>query len=245
MKESKEEKRVKGYKREFSFDSFVPFASFASFPLSCHDSLMQRRIRTFITFSLSLLFSVGLFFACTVFYVVDHMKGSAHFPADCAIVFGTAVWPVYGADGKITAVTAGPGITRRVSTAVALQRKGSIGRIFLSGGKGEGNVTSEAQVMRRVALSLGAKGDSLIVEDQSRSTWENLVNTRPLTSGCKSIVGISDGYHLARIALYADVQGWPVQTYPADVHPDAAFTLRSLLREALGIDLLVLERLSR
>ncbi len=185
----------------------------------------------------------GLFYASTVLYVVQQMDGNAVFPADCAIVFGAAVRPVFDAEGRVVSVTTGPGIYRRVATAVELLRQGRVERLFLSGGKGEGNQKSEAQVMRDVALSLGAAGDSLTLEDQSRSTWENLQNTRSLTSDCKSIVGISDGYHLARINLYARVQGWEVQTYPADIQPDKAFTLRSLLREAIGIDLLVLARL--
>lgn len=205
--------------------------------------MTRRVLRWIIHLSLSIVLPVALFYACTVYYVVDHMGGSASFPADCGIVFGTAVWPVFDKKGDIVNSTAGPGIRRRVSAAAKLIKKGSLRRLFLTGGKGEGIQKSEASVMREYALTLGVSAETITVEEHSRSTWENLKNTRPLTLGCSSFVAFSDGYHLARIALQAHVQGWEVQTYPAAPVPSRAFTVQSVLREALGIDLLVLERL--
>ena len=138
------------------------------------------RLRRVIRWCVLLAFPPVLFYACTLYYVYDHMRGNSELPADCAIVFGTAIWPVYSQDGRITSYVAGPGITRRVTTAVELLKQGNVKKLFLSGGKGEGSQKSEAQVMRSVALSLGADARVITVEDSSRSTWENLVNTRPL-----------------------------------------------------------------
>ena len=186
-----------------------------------------------------------LFYACTLSYVYDHMDGNAVLPADCGIVFGTAVWPVYNASGEITTSAAGPGIERRVTAAVDLVKKGSVHRLILSGGKGEGNQKSEAEVMRSVAIERGISSGVITVEDRSRSTWENLLYSRPLTSRCSSVVAISDSYHLARIALQAHMQGFALTTYPARTRPSQLFLLKSSLREAAGIDLLVFSSLSR
>lgn len=189
---------------------------------------------------------IVVFYATTVLYVFQGMEGNAQLPADCAMVFGTAVWPVRDANGEVTGAVAGPGIERRVGAAVDLVKQGSVRRLLLSGGKGEGNRTSEAEVMRSVALAQGMSPSIITVEDRSRSTWENLLFTRPLTSECASVVAISDGYHLARIALYAHRQGWlQLQTYPAADRPGFLFMAKSLLREAVGIDVLVLSSLSR
>lgn len=186
-----------------------------------------------------------LVYACSLVYVLERMDGSATFPVDCGIVFGAAVWPVYNRAGDITTTTAGPGIERRVSAGARLYHQGNVKRLFLTGGKGDGHQRSEAEVMREYALELGVPADRIIVEGESRSTWENLLFTRPLTNGCNSIVAISDSYHLARISLQAQIQGWKLYTYPAETPPSRLFTLRSLLREAAGIDALVLDRLSR
>ena len=192
-----------------------------------------------------IMLPVVLFYCCTLYYVYDHMDGNAVLPAECGIVFGTAVWPVYNADGKVINAVAGPGIRRRVSAAAGLYREGNLKKLFLTGGKGEGNRTSEGQVMGEYAQSLGIPRGDMTVEDRSRSTWENLLYTRSLTSGCKSIVAISDGYHLARIGLQAHLQGIPLTTYSAVEIESKLFTFRNLLREAMGIDLLVLSSLSR
>ena len=194
---------------------------------------------------LVVLLPVILFYACTLSYVYDHMDGNAVLPADCGLVFGTAVWPVYNASGEITTSAAGPGIERRVTAAVDLVKKGSLHRLILSGGKGEGNQKSEAEVMRDVAIAQGILRGDITVEDRSRSTWENLHYSRPLTSGCSSVVAISDGYHLARIALHAHMQEFALTTYPAEARPSELFLLKSSLREAVGIDLLVFSSLSR
>lgn len=189
---------------------------------------------------------LAIFYATTVLYVVQRMDGSAFTSADCAIVFGTAVWPVYDEAGEIISSTAGPGIRRRVATAVDLLKQDRVNRLFLTGGKGEGSRKSEAQVMKEYAQQLGASANVITIESNSRSTWENLSYTRDLTSGCSSIVAISDGYHLARINLIAAIQGWPpIDITPAGNQPSIVFTARSALREAIGIDLLVLMQLSR
>lgn len=135
--------------------------------------------------------------------------GSADLPADCGIVFGAAV---YGQNKP------GPAITRRTAAAARLWREGSVKRLFMTGGRGEGVRESEAQVMKDLAMQLGVPGESIVMEDQSHSTWENIAFVKNLTSDCSSVVAISDGYHLARIKLLSRRQDWnELQTVPAVV----------------------------
>ena len=207
-------------------------------------------MKTFLRCMTRIVLLIGvpliLFYAGTVTYVATHMNGTPDaVPADCGIVFGTAVWPVYDKKGSIVATAAGPGMTRRVTAAVELFQQGRLHRVFMTGGKGDGNQRSEAGVMKELGITLGIPAERITVEDRARSTWENILNTRPLTTGCTSVVGISDGYHLARIALIAHMQGWELPTYPATVKPNWLFNARNQLREAAGIDLLVLTMLSR
>lgn len=144
--------------------------------------------------------------------------------ADCAIVFGAAVRSLS---------QAGPGIVRRVETAERLYKEYKVRSIFLTGGKGIGNTLSEAQVMRAQAVRHDVSPKDIVLEQKSVSTWENLVNTRPLTKNCTTVIAISDQYHLARINLLAHIQKWPeLHTFPADRRPTSLFEFTSSLREA-------------
>ncbi len=169
-------------------------------------------------------FVVIVIFAYAMVY--STFDGTAELPADCAIVFGAAV---YGQN------LPGPAIKRRVEAAVELYKKGVIKRLILSGGKGSGVRTSEADVMRALATENGVKGTDITIEDQSHSTWENIANTRNLTLDCESVVAISDQYHLARIELLAWRQGWSaLDTVSAADRPPEQSEQRSITREVLA-----------
>lgn len=145
----------------------------------------------------------------------------------CGLVFGAAVH---------RNSLPGPGIARRVETAARLYREGLLQHIILSGGKGEEGVASEAQVMRDVALEDGIPAGDLTLEGDSRSTWENLRNSRPLTGSCTTVIGISDRYHLARITFLAHLQGWgSLQTLPSDLEPPWPFEMKSIAREVAAM----------
>jgi len=193
-------------------------------------SLVQRLVLLLVAVigAAAQVFVVLLFFLLSV--VIFSFDGTAEmFPVDCAVVFGAAVHR-----GDI----AGPGILRRVDTAAELYRRGDATRLFLTGGMGTSPYQrkSEAEVMRDVALELGVDASSLVLEENSMSTWENLLFTRPLTEGCASVIGVSDRYHLARIRFLAHKQGWEsLQTYPAAVHPPFLFEAHGVLREVLAL----------
>jgi uncharacterized SAM-binding protein YcdF (DUF218 family) len=191
--------------------------------------------RLFLLSYLAIFLLPTIIFGSTFAYVVSQSNGDAEFPADCAIVFGAAVTAIRNTNGSVVAEVAGPGIKRRVSTAAELWRTKKVNRLFLSGGTGQGMGRSEADAMRETAEKLGVDTNSIVLEDQSTSTWENLQNTRPLTERCSSVVGISDGYHLARIEYLASKMDWDLATYPSSMHADRAFTLVSLVRESFGL----------
>lgn len=114
-----------------------------------------------------------------------------------AIVLGAAV----RADG-----TASPTLRLRVEHAVGLFEEEIVDRICVTGGQGE-HGPPEAQVARALALVQGIPADALIVEDMSKSTFENLAFARPLVSG--PIVIVSNRWHLPRALLIARIMGWP------------------------------------
>jgi vancomycin permeability regulator SanA len=172
--------------------------------------------------------AAGVITVLLAVYVIiySHFDGTAELPADCALVFGAAVY----AQSR-----PGPAITRRVAAAAALYREEKIQKLILSGGRGEGVRHSEAQVMRAFAIELGVAGNDIIIEDESHSTWENIAHSKNLTSQCSSVVAVSDQYHLARIELLSWRQGWgDLQTVPAQDRPPEDSEKRSVYREVLA-----------
>ncbi len=167
--------------------------------------------------------------------ILFSFRGDAVFPVDCGLVFGAAI----SAEN-----TAGPAIIRRVDGAAALWKKGDIRLLILTGGKGDARRFSEAAIMRQHAIRDGVNGQHILIEDTARSTKENLSNSRAIIDEhCKSVVAISDQYHLARIRLLAKRSGWgTLMTYGVEDRPQQG-ELRSVVRElaayvyyALGAD---------
>ena len=190
-------------------------------------TFMRRWAHRAVVAAASGVCAVLLVFCGALGTVLLHFHGSGVTSADCAIVFGAAV---YGANRP------GPALVRRVGTATALYRKGKVRRLFFTGGRGgEGTGQSEAAVMRTQAVDEGVHPGDIVLEEQSRSTWENLLNTRNLTKDCQNVVGISDAYHLARIELIASQQGWGgLHTLPASGRPPRWQEARSIIRETFG-----------
>lgn len=147
-------------------------------------------------------------------------------PADCGLVFGAAI------SGQNTAT---PAIVRRVEGAAELWKDGKLKLLILSGGKGDAWRLSEAQVMRQQAIRSGVDGRAILIEDEAKSTKENLLNSRKIVDEhCESVVAISDQYHLARIRLLAKKTGWGnIRTYGAPERPERG-EWWSVLRELAG-----------
>jgi uncharacterized SAM-binding protein YcdF (DUF218 family) len=178
-----------------------------------------------------LVLSVVLFTVLTPFVaslaVFWAMPGNASLPATCALIFGSAV---------VGGEYPGPAMERRMAAAIGLYKEGKVQRLILSGGRLGTTDLSEADVMRTVALEAGIPEVDLLHEPEARSTWENLVFSRPIAEKqCESTVAVSDGYHLARIRLLARRQGWAVSTFPSHNRPQASIFIWNVLREIAGI----------
>jgi uncharacterized SAM-binding protein YcdF (DUF218 family) len=137
-----------------------------------------------------------------------------------------------------------PALVRRVACGTALLAEGAAPRLVLSGG-GPGTRT-EAEAMREIALSLGAAEPVVLLERNSRNTFENAVETARLLrgNGLASIILVSDHYHLPRARLQFRRAGLAVV---ATRHPPSrgiAHELPAYLREAVAW-LLTLSRLPR
>ena len=81
--------------------------------------------------------------------------------------------------------------------------------IVLSGGQDYSGAITEAEYMERVILTNSSSTVPVILEDQSHSTYDNIINTKAELGGhTGSLIVVSDSFHLARAVLTARRQGF-------------------------------------
>ncbi len=117
-------------------------------------------------------------------------------PADAALVLGAA------ADG----VAPSPVFEERLRHAVDLYHRSRVSRLILTGGRGKGDALSEAEVGRDWAVANGVPADAILIETESHTTKQNLVNAMPLieTNHVGKILLVSDPLHMRRAMWMAD-----------------------------------------
>lgn len=191
-----------------------------------HNGMRMRRLLPVVMrVTLGVLVAICIAVVFLVMFILSRFDGQASLPADCAIVFGAAV---YGNRPS-------PAVLRRVRAAVDLYHGKMVRRLFMTGGKGGNDQLTEAEVMQGIALRDGVPLRDITLEKRARSTMENIRFTIPLAGECTSVLAVSDEYHLARIELLARRAGWRnLQTYPAAPPESRQREVHSLLRETVG-----------
>ncbi len=101
-----------------------------------------------------------------------------------------------------------PAAYNRSLQGLKLFQEGLAPAIVVSGGKDYSRGPTEANYMERVIEANSSTAAPIIVEDKSYSTYENLNNTRAIIGYGKSIIIVSDTYHLARSVLMAERLGF-------------------------------------
>lgn len=99
-------------------------------------------------------------------------------------------------------------LLRRVGAVFALWRAGDLSRIVLSGGVVGGPV-SEASLMASLLVDAGVPPDLLVLEQDSRTSWENIGFSLPVLASLRPsrIVLVSDLWHLPRLWILLRILG--------------------------------------
>lgn len=105
-----------------------------------------------------------------------------------------------------------PALTQRTLTGLKYYQQGKTDTIVLSGSRGRDESISEAQAMANVIKAeverTHGKMPHLILDTRSNNTSENLINSKSLIPAAKSIILVSDGFHMARSLLLAKDVGF-------------------------------------
>jgi uncharacterized SAM-binding protein YcdF (DUF218 family) len=158
--------------------------------------------------------------AYATYRIWDQGQRDERRPADAIVVMGAAEY-----DGRPS-----PVFRARLDHAVSLYRDGLAPVLVVTGGKAEGDRTTEAAVARDFAISAGVPADSILVEDRGRTTLESLrtVGNMLRARGVRDVLFVSDRAHMLRVLRMARDQGLTSYGSPTTTSPiDADVTSRA------------------
>lgn len=144
--------------------------------------------------------------------------------ASAAVVLGAAQY-----NGEPSPVLRG-----RLDTAAKLYSNDQVEFIVVTGGRQEGDASTEAKAGYDYLRSVsGVPDDRLFLEVDGTSTYEELAaSSRFLKrNGLIDVVVVTDPFHAKRAALTAEEVGLNAQVHPTDATP----TLAQLAREAAAV----------
>ena len=100
-------------------------------------------------------------------------------------------------------------LTKRIHTALIYSKNNQDVIIIASGGKGGNEIYSEAEVISKILQENGINSNRIIIEDKSRSTYENLKYSGNFIDNFdKKIVIVSSDFHLFRAKYIARKMGY-------------------------------------
>jgi uncharacterized SAM-binding protein YcdF (DUF218 family) len=116
-------------------------------------------------------------------------------PADAAVVLGAAVWTREPS----------PVFKERINHAINLHRNGRVRKLIFTGGQGNPGEPTEALAARDYALQSGVPASDILLEDESHTTYENILNAKQLadTHGIRTVLIVSDPLHMKRAMTMA------------------------------------------
>ncbi|RPB32257.1 hypothetical protein CYQ91_23865 [Vibrio diabolicus] len=133
---------------------------------------------------------------------------SSNEKADAAIVLGAAVW-----DGNPS-----PVFEERIKHAIKLYNSKQVNKLVFTGGLGDGDSKSEAVVAKEYAIKHGVSSEAIIVEEQSKFTYENLrfASQKMVVNQIYFVLLVSDPLHMKRSMMIAEDIGMQASPSPTE-----------------------------
>lgn len=137
-----------------------------------------------------------LLFGALRVYISLHSSTEINGEPKLMVIFGCQVKPE------------GPSVLLkdRLDTALSYLEEYSEVLVVVSGGKGDDEHQSEAQCMQEYLTSHGIESNRILMEKESRNTWQNVNYTLALLENEgydteEDVVLVSSGFHLGRIEM--------------------------------------------
>ena len=165
----------------------------------------------------------------TIVMALKAYKNKLEFNKDYIIILGCQIKK----DGTLTPLLKG-----RVDKAIEFRNKQieSTGKdlVFIpSGGKGDDEIISESQAIKNYLLENGIKEKNILIEDKSKSTYENIKYSNNLIKNKNAKIAFSTtNYHVFRAGLIAMEQGIKMEGMGSSTK--AYFWINAFIREFIG-----------
>ena len=180
----------------------------------------------------------------------------------CVLAYTALVTSIYYTSRTITAVpsdaivvlgashfngTPSPVFQARLDRANRLYQSGYASHIILTGGVGDDQVISEAQAGANYLTRQAVPEEALLREDTGRTTWQSLQQVGRIIqdNNLKSIIVVSDGFHLLRGKKMAHDLGLQSTFTPATespIRPNSITEFKFILRESILFPLYMILR---
>ena len=179
-----------------------------------------------------IIISVVVGFSALIFRIykqsmIDEVL-ETHVSVDTLVVLGASQWNNQPS----------PVFKSRLDHAVDLYKDSYAPNIILTGGVGEGEVSSESSVGREYLISKGINKDVIYIEEQGRTSWQSLNQVARILKkqNLRSVILVSDGFHMMRLKKMAadlNIESYasPVKTGPVTKNKFEEF--KYILRETL------------
>jgi uncharacterized SAM-binding protein YcdF (DUF218 family) len=147
-------------------------------------------------------------------------------PADAIVVLGAAQY-----NGRPS-----PVFKARLDHALSLWYAGTAPYFVVTGGKAEGDRTTEAAVARAYAIERDVPADRILGEDQGRNTLASMREVARLlrAEGVRSAVFVSDPTHMLRVLKIAEdlgIEAYGSPTRSSPIASDPGRRLRATVHE--------------
>ncbi len=143
---------------------------------------------------------------------------------DCLLVLGAQI-----SSNKVT-----KNLKKRLDTATTYLLDNPDTWVIVSGGRGNGNLVSEAAVMKEYLLKQGIDSERVLMEEQSVNTTENMKYSKALISENAAVGIVTNGFHIYRSTRLAKKQGLR-NVFALTSPTDRVMCLHYYVREAAGV----------
>ena len=132
-------------------------------------------------------------------------------PADSIVVLGAAQY----------AGRPSPVLKARLDHGIDLWNRGMGKLLVLTGGRGHGDTTSEAEVGRTYARKRGVPDTAILLENEGRTSRESMLGVAELLQkrGIKTAILVSDPFHMLRLSIIGRRFGLTPYTSPTRTSP--------------------------
>jgi uncharacterized SAM-binding protein YcdF (DUF218 family) len=148
-------------------------------------------------------------------------------PADVILVLGAAEYR-----GRPS-----PVLRARLDHALALYQDRMAPRILTTGGAGGDPVFTEGAVGRSYLIGRGVPSEAIVVETEGESTVHSIALAGEILRrmGLRSVIVVSDGYHIYRVKEMLRAQGLAVYGSPRkELNPDPLREQWNYVKQAIG-----------